>query len=232
MGLHASGHNVVLVHGGGNAATEWLKIHGVASQFFDGLRVTGPDAIDVVTAVFAGLVNKQLVSQLNALGGNAWGLAGPDGQVIATRQLDERLGFVGEITAIKREPLDLLVEAGYLPVLAPIGYWEQEPQRLMNINADTVAGHVAAALGASDLVFLTDVAHVRDASENAISRLHPSEVEPLIDSGVASGGMIPKLMASMKAASAGVRCLIADGREPNTLRAVLNGEVRGTLVTA
>ena len=147
--LWAAGERVILVHGGGTAATEWLKIHGVASEFVDGLRVTGADSIDVVVAVFAGLVNKQVVADLRALGAPAFGLSGVDGGVLQTRQLDERLGFVGEVTLVDRGALNALLDAGYMPVLAPVGYWADEPSQLMNVNADTVAGEVAAAIGAS-----------------------------------------------------------------------------------
>jgi acetylglutamate kinase len=229
--LTASGRQVVVVHGGGNPATEWLKIHGITSEFVDGLRVTGPDAVDVVVAVFAGFVNKQLVAQLRKLGAPAFGLCGVDGGVLATRQLDPRLGFVGEVTSVDRGPIDVLTAAGYMPVLAPVGFWEGQPDRLMNVNADTVAGKVAAALQADDLVFLTDVAHVRDGSGEAISELSPGEVDSLIASGVASGGMIPKLKAGATAAAAGVRCHIVDGREARALRSVLDGAVLGTRVT-
>ncbi len=230
--LSAAGESMILVHGGGSAATEWLKIHGVASQFVDGLRVTGEDSLDVVVAVFAGLVNKQIVADLRTLGAPAFGLCGVDGGVLHTRQLDERLGFVGEVTSIDRTALDVLVEGGFLPVMAPVGFWEQEPRRLMNVNADTVAGEVAAAVGASRLVFLTDVAYVRDAEGNPIARLAPQDVEQLIGSGVASGGMIPKLRAGARAASEGVACDIIDGREEHALSRALEGAESGTRVSA
>lgn len=230
--LHGAGRSIVLVHGGGNAATQWLRLHGVESEFVQGLRVTGAEAIDVVAAVFAGLVNKQLVAGLRALGAPAFGLSGVDGGVLRTRQLDARLGFVGEVTAVDRRPLDALLAAGYLPVLAPLGYWEEEPAQLMNVNADTVAGEVAAALGAASLVFLTDVAHVRDAAGAAIAELRAGEVEALIASGTAAGGMVPKLRAGARAAAGGVRCHIVDGRESHALRSVLEGAAMGTRVIA
>jgi acetylglutamate kinase len=228
--LHRAGRRLVVVHGGGNAATEWLKVHGVASEFVDGLRVTGPDAIDVVTAVFGGLVNKQIVADLNALGVRAFGLCGVDAGLIQTRQLDPRLGFVGDITSVDGAVLDQLTDAGYLPIVAPLGVWTEQPTKLMNLNADTVAGEVAAALGAGDLVFLTDVAYVRDGDGSSIEQLDAAEVESLIERGVASGGMIPKLRAGARAAGAGVRCHIVDGREAHALRRVLEGSVLGTRV--
>jgi len=128
--------------------------------------------------------------------------------------------------------IDALLAAGYLPVISSVGYWGDEPSKLMNVNADTVAGEVAAALGAGDLVFLTDVAHVRDGAGHAIEELRAGEVEALIASGTASGGMIPKLRAGAKAAAAGTRCQIVDGREAHALRAVLDGAKSGTKVTA
>lgn len=230
--LWASGERVILVHGGGAAATEWLKIHGVQSAFVDGLRVTGEDSLDVVVAVFAGLCNKQVVADLRVLGAPAFGLSGVDGGVLETRQLDPRLGYVGEVSAVDPRPLDALLDAGLMPVLAPVGYWADDPARLMNVNADTVAGEVAAAVGASRLIFLTDVAHVRDADGRAIPALEPDAVETMIESGVASGGMIPKLRAGAKAAAAGVTCYIVDGREEHALRDVLRGQEMGTLVSA
>jgi acetylglutamate kinase len=230
--LVKAGRRLVLCHGGGNAATEWLKSRGVASEFVDGLRVTGPDAIDVVVAVFAGLVNKQIVADLRVLGAPAFGLSGIDGGVMPTRQLDERLGFVGDPLDVEAGPIHALLDAGLLPVIAPVGFWQEQPSKLMNVNADTVAGEVAAALGATDLVFLTDVAHVRDASGSDLTTLRHDEVERMIESGVASGGMIPKLRAGVRAAAAGARCHIVDGREAHALSRVLEGISVGTLVTA
>ena len=230
--LQAAGQTLVVVHGGGSTATEWLKVHGVTSEFVDGLRVTGADAIDVVVAVFAGLVNKQLVASLQALGARAVGLSGVDGGLLRTRQLDSRLGYVGEVTQVDRGPIDALLAAGYLPVISSVGYWGEDPSKLMNVNADTVAGEIAAALGASDLVFLTDVAYVHNSVGAAIEELRAPDVEALIAAGTVSGGMIPKLRAGAKAAGAGTRCHIVDGREAHALRAVLDGAKAGTRVTA
>ena len=232
VALQAAGRPVVVVHGGGSAATEWLKLHGVTSEFVDGLRVTGPDAIDVVVAVFAGLVNKEIVASLSALGARAVGLSGVDASILPTRQADPRLGFVGEVTSVDRRLLDLLVLEGYLPVLSPVGFWQERPGQLMNVNADTVAGEVAAALAADALVFLTDVHAVRGASGESLPELKAAEVEALIASGTATAGMIPKLRACARAAAAGCRCSIVDGREPHALRAALDGVAGGTLVSA
>jgi acetylglutamate kinase len=228
--MHVAGRRLVLVHGGGSTGTEWLNLHGVASEFVDGLRVTNADALEVVVAVFAGLINKQLVADLNSLGARAFGLCGADGGLLRTRQADARLGFVGEPVGVQRDAIDALLNAGFLPVIAPIGYWEEQPSRLMNVNADTVAGDVAAAVGASDVIFMTDVAYVRDGGGSNIERLRVTDVERLIESGAASGGMIPKLKAGAKAAAAGARCHIVDGREAHALRQVLDGAIMGTRV--
>jgi acetylglutamate kinase len=230
--LHAAGRQVVVIHGGGAAATEWLRIHAVPNEFVDGLRVTSAEALDVVLAVFAGLVNKQLVAGLAALGAPAWGLSGADGALLGTRQQSPALGYVGEVTRVDRKPIDVLLAAGYLPVLAPIGVWDGEPGSLMNVNADVVAGDVAATLGASDLVFLTDVTGVRGNDGRLLEALTGAEAAALIGAGVASGGMVPKLKSSLIAARAGVRCHIVDGRESHALTAVLEGAGTGTRVTA
>jgi len=230
--IQAAGRPVVVVHGGGNAATEWLKVHGVTSEFVDGLRVTGPDAIDIVVAVFAGLVNKELVAAFSGLGANAVGLSGVDGSILATRQADPRLGFVGEVTGVDRRLLDLLLRDGYLPVLSPVGFWQERPGQLMNVNADTVAGEVAATLAAEALVFLTDVPAVRGRNGESLAELKAEDVEALIASGTATAGMIPKLRACARAAAAGTRCSIIDGREAHALRATLDGVAGGTLVSA
>ena len=228
--LHNAGRRVVLVHGGGSTGTEWLNIHGIANEFVDGLRVTNEQAIDVVAAVFAGLLNKQLVAGLLSLGARAFGLCGVDGALLKTRQADARLGFVGEPTRVDRRVLDTLLDTGYLPVVAPVGYWDEQPSKLMNVNADAVAGEVAAAVRASDVMFLTDVAYVRDGSGADIEQLGLAQLEALLASGVASGGMIPKLKAGARAVKAGVRCHIVDGREAHALRRVLDGAVMGTRV--
>ncbi len=229
--LQAAGREVVVVHGGGNAATEWLKVHGVATEFVDGLRVTGPDAIDVVAAVFAGLVNKQLVAQLGAAGAKAFGLSGVDGGMIATRQLDPRWASSARSRPSTAAPLDALLAAGYLPVVSPLAFWAERPRQLMNVNADTVAGEVAAALGAERLVFLTDVPGVKDEGGAWLGELSAEGARKLIEGGIAAGGMTPKLQACMRAAGAGVRAHIVDGREPHALRAALDGALLGTSIT-
>jgi acetylglutamate kinase len=229
--LHASGRPVILVHGGGNAATEWLKVHGVATEFVNGLRVTGRDAIDVVAAVFAGLVNKQLVAQLLALGVRAAGVSGVDGALLPTSKQDERLGFVGRIESVEPALLRTLLDAGFLPVVAPLAFWQESRGQLMNVNADTVAGEIASAVEAEALVFLTDVPGVKDQSGGLLRSLDPDGARDLIASGAAVGGMIPKIEASLLAAAAGVPCWIVDGRDAHALKACLEGRRAGTMIS-
>ncbi len=231
--LHREGRAPVVVHGGGATVSEWLAIHGVESRFVRGLRATGDAALQVVVAVLAGVVNKELVARLNALGARAMGLAGADGAIIRARRYDPELGHVGEIVCVDAEALRSLLAAGFLPVLAPIGL-EVEGQtsqpRLLNINADTAAGEVARALAASNLVFLTDVPGVHDARGRTIYNASAEEARNLVASGAAGGGMIPKLEAALRVVDMRARALIIDGRREHALRAALQGEVTGTVV--
>ena len=231
VSLHGEGRLVVVVHGGGSAATEWLKVHGVESEFVNGLRVTGPDAINVVIAVFAGLVNKQLVAQLLDLGAKAVGISGVDGGMISTLQLDARLGFVGEVRHVDVSILDVLLDAGFLPVVAPLAFWAESPRQLMNVNADAIAGEVAVALQAERLLFLTDVPGVKDSEGKWLQEIHADVAQALIEAGYATGGMVPKLEACIRAAKAGVRAQILDGRESHALKSALDGALTGTAIT-
>lgn len=231
--LWREGRRLVVVHGGGSTLSEWLRIHGVESRFVRGLRVTDRAAIDVAVAVFAGLVNTELVARLNSLGASALGLSGVDGALIRAERLDPELGFVGRVRDVDRAQIEALLDAGYLPVIASLAV-EVEGELLLaqalNVNADTVAGDVAAALEAEGLIFLTDVPGVLDAAGKRLPSLSRVEALRLIDEGVARGGMIPKLEAALVAAAAGARTLILDGREPHALREALSGAARGTLI--
>ncbi len=231
--LWRDGRRLVVVHGGGATLSEWLRIHGVESRFVRGLRVTDRAAIDVAVAVFAGLVNTELVARLNSLGARALGLSGVDGGLIRAERLDPELGFVGRVREVDRTQLETLLDAGYLPVIASLAA-EVEGELLLaqplNVNADTLAGDVAAALEAERLVFLTDVPGVLDARGERVPALSRAEALRLIDEGVAVGGMIPKLEAALVAAAAGARTLIVDGREPHALREALSGAAAGTIV--
>lgn len=226
VALQREGHRIAVVHGGGEMVSRWLAAQGVESRFVDGVRETGEDALPVAVAVLAGLVNKQLVAGINALGGRAAGLSGADGACIVARRRPE-LGFVGEIERVDAALLTSLLDGGYMPVIAPIGV---EGAQLLNINADTVAGEVAVALKADLLAFLTDVAGVLDSEGRTLERLSAPDVKSLTRNGTISRGMLPKVEACLKASAAGCAALIVDGRREGALRAALEGRIAGTRI--
>jgi len=232
VALQRCGLRPVVVHGGGALISEWLKLHGVPTRFERGLRVTDERTLEVVVAVLAGLVNKQLVAALTAAGGRAAGLSGADGGLLKARRFDEKLGFVGEVAEVDTRPLIDLLDDGFLPVLAPIAVeWRGEAPtgQLLNINADTAAGAIATALAARWLVFLTDVPGIRDEGGKTLPALSPPRAEELSAAGVIEGGMIPKVEACLRAASAGCRSVIADGRRVGALLEAIE-EKTGTVV--
>jgi acetylglutamate kinase len=226
-----AGVEIVVVHGGGAAISAWLERTGVAARFERGLRVTDAATLDVVVAVLAGIVNKQLVAELGALGAPAIGLSGADSMILQARRYDEALGFVGRIVRVNPFPVEELLRLGYLPVIAPIAIEaDGAAAQLLNTNADTAAGELAAALHAERLVFLTDVAGVLDAERRLVPQLSAAQASAMIESGVAAGGMIPKLEAAMRAAGAGCATRIVDGTQPGALSRVLAGDAGGTTV--
>jgi acetylglutamate kinase len=227
------GRPVVVVHGGGAAISEWLQRLGVEAKFVRGLRVTDAATLDVVVAVLAGVVNKRLVAELSALGAPAVGISGADGMLLQARRYDADLGFVGKIDRVDPAVIEELLRAGRLPVIAPIAIESDgaAPQ-LLNTNADTAAGEIAAALHAERLVFLTDVDGVLDADRKLIPHLTAAEATALIASGVAAGGMIPKLEAAIRAATAACATTIAPGTTLGALAAVLSGATPATTIAA
>jgi acetylglutamate kinase len=225
------GRAVVVVHGGGAAVSGWLARSGIEPKFERGLRVTDAATLEVVVAVLAGVVNKQLVAQLAALGAPAVGISGADGMVLQARRYSDELGYVGRIERVNPFPVEELVRLGHLPVIAPIALEIDEAgAQLLNTNADTAAGEIAAALGAESLVFLTDVAGVLDSSKRLLTNLNAAEVRALIASGVAAGGMVPKLEAALRASSARCATRIVDGTSDGMLAAVLRGDDVGTTI--
>ncbi len=232
VSLQREGYQLVVTHGGGDLVSRWLGTHGMESKFVGGLRVTDGEALPVVVAVLAGLVNKELVAGINAQGGRAVGLSGADGGLIRARRRPE-LGFVGDIEGVDAELLRSLLEGGYMPVVAPIGInsgGEALPSQLLNINADTVAGEIALALAADFLVFLTDVPGVVDAQGQLVERLSAEEARALTDAGTIKGGMLPKVDACLRAAACRTTALIVDGRWARSLQAALEGQIAGTRV--
>ena len=236
------GMNPVVVHGGGPQIGQLLERIGKKSEFVEGLRVTDSETIDVVEMVLGGLVNKNIVALINAHGGRAVGLSGKDGELIRARKLvlrkegatdDEdtvELGYVGEIESINPAVVDTLDEGDFIPVIAPIGVGEDG--KTYNINADTVAGKLAVTLGAEKLILLTNTPGVLDQRDELLTGLSESQVEELIQEGVISGGMLPKVRCALDAVSGGVRtATISDGRVPHaTLLETLTDQGIGTQI--
>ena len=232
--LQRKGKPVVVVHGGGKLITDWLSKLGLASRFVSGERVTDQPALEVVTAVLAGLVNKDIVASINSQDGRAAGISGVDGTLIEGKIAETEKGFVGAVTEVNTGILKSLMAADFVPVVAPVGFHARPRPKgapaMLNFNADVVAGEIAAALVADNLVFLTDVPGILDASKQVISRLSPAKAQSLLNSGVASGGMIPKLQACLRAASAGSSTCIVDGREPHALMNAIESKGGGTII--
>lgn len=234
VSLQKQGKSLVIVHGGGSLITEWLARQEVSTRFVRGERVTDSATLEVVTAVLAGLVNKEIVAAINSLGGQAVGISGVDGALIQGRMKDREMGYVGTVVAINPAPLEALLQAGFVPVVSPLGLHsfgrQDEAPPILNINADLIAGEIAAALGAERIVFLTDVAGICDLSGNAISQLSAGEAGALMASGVASGGMIPKINACLRALTSTSIARIIDGRQPHALIEEIEGQGGGTAI--
>jgi acetylglutamate kinase len=226
------GRRIVVVHGGGAAISAWLARTGIEAKFVRGLRVTDAASLEVVVAVLAGAINTQLVAELGRLGAPAIGLSGADAGMLQARRYDDELGFVGKIERVDPGPVEELLRLGYLPVVAPIAIEAGgAAAQLLNTNADTAAGELAAALRAERLVFLTDVDAVLDAGKRPLAQLTSNEAGALIESGAAAGGMIPKLEAAIRAAAAGCATSIVNGTKEGALARVLGGTEGGTTVS-
>ena len=217
--LSLIGVKVVLVHGGGPEITEMLSKVGKKTEFVDGLRVTDKETVDIVQMVLAGKINKNLVNLLENKGGKAIGLCGIDGHMIKAEKVNEKLGFVGEITDVNVEPIIDVLEKGYIPVISTVGYDEED--NTYNINADTAAARIAGALKAESLISMTDIAGIlRDKNDPStlISKVYVSEAPALIREGIISGGMIPKVNCCIEAIRRGVhKVFIIDGRIPHSI---------------
>lgn len=217
--LSQVGVKVVLVHGGGPEISGLLTKIGVESRFVNGLRVTGEDSIDVVQMVLAGKTNKDLVKLLQLKGAKALGLCGLDGKMLRATQLDPALGYVGEITEVNTELILETIARGYIPVIASLA--GDDVGNSWNVNADTAAWKIAAALGAESLINLTNTPGVlRDVNDptSLIREIRIDEVGALIDDGTISGGTIPKVEACSEAVRQGVkRVFIIDGRIPHAI---------------
>lgn len=218
--LSCVGLRPIVVHGGGPEINSWLDKLGIEPQFKNGLRVTDAATMDVVEMVLVGRVNKEIVSLINRAGGSAVGLCGKDGNLITARPDGrEGIGFVGEVTSMDVKILESLASNGYIPVVSSVA--ADETGQAYNINADTVAGELAAALGAEKLILLTDTAGIlknyKDPS-TLLYKLDIQEARELIATGIVGGGMIPKVKCCVRSLAQGVRAAhIIDGRIPHAL---------------
>ena len=225
--LQRQGVRQVVVHGGGKIISEWMVRQGVRPTFAGGLRVTDEPSLEIVIAVLTGIVNKALVASINALGGRAVGLSGVDGGMLKAEIKDPELGLVGRIVEVDTKPIEAVMAAGFVPIIAPVAV-RPESASMLNVNADTVAGEIAAAIGAERLVMLTDVEGVLDSSRRLIPRLTRRQAEGLMHSNVVDGGMVPKIGACLKALEAVKMTHIVDGRRPNALVDAFEGKAVGT----
>ncbi len=227
------GVKVVLIHGGGPEISETMKRLGKKSEFVNGLRVTDKETVDIVQMVLAGKVNKTLVNLLQMKGGHAVGLSGIDGGILEATMKDENLGYVGQITKIRTQPITDLLEKNYIPVISTIASDRQG--NTFNINGDTAAACIAGALQAERLIMMTDIAGLlrdKDDPSTLIPAVTVSEAKKLFETGVISGGMIPKVDCCIEAIEKGVHhVVIMDGRVPHSiLMELLTDEGAGTMV--
>ena len=227
------GVKVVLIHGGGPEISETMKRLGKKSEFVNGLRVTDRETVDIVQMVLAGKVNKTLVNLLQMKGGHAIGLSGIDGGILEATMKDEALGYVGEVTKIRTQPITDILEKNYIPVISTIASDRQG--NTFNINGDTAAASIAGALGAECLIMMTDIAGLlmdKDDPSTLIPTVTISEAKKLFETGVISGGMIPKVNCCIEAIEKGVRHVVMmDGRVPHSiLMELLTDEGAGTMV--
>ena len=227
------GVKVVLVHGGGPEISETMKKLGKQAVFIDGLRVTDKETVDIVQMVLAGKINKTLVNLIQMKGGHAVGLSGIDGGILEAKVKDERLGYVGEITKVRPQPIQDLLEKNYIPVVSTVASDRQG--NTYNINGDTAAAYLAGALGAERLIMMTAIAGIlrdKDDPTTLIPQITGSEAKKLYDEGIISGGMIPKVDCCIEALEHGVNnVVIMDGRIPHSiLMELLTDEGAGTMV--
>jgi acetylglutamate kinase len=234
VALQKKGLALIVVHGGGSTVTDWLKRLGVATRFVRGERVTDLPALEVVTAVLAGLINKEITAVINVRGGRAVGISGVDGSLIESTIKDRDMGYVGTMVKMNPAILEALLKDGFIPVVSPLSLYSIDrpdgTPPIMNVNGDPIAGDIAAAVQAKMLVFMTDVAGIKDGSGNLISRLSASKAEAMLASGVVSGGMIPKVNACLRALNAGAVTRIIDGRKPHALLHEIEDGKGGTVI--
>ena len=229
------GINVVLVHGGGPEISSMLKRLEIPSKFVDGLRYTDEETVEVVQMVLSGKTNKDLVSLIGQLGGKAIGMCGIDGCMIQAKKLDGDYGYVGDITGINTAPIDHALHHGYIPVIATVG--TDAEGHVYNINADTAAAEIAAALDAENIITLTDIPgllHDVEDPDSLIPLVKMDDIPQLMEEGIISGGMIPKVKSLEAAVRSGVKkAVMIDGRiEHSILIEIFSDEGIGTMFVA
>ena len=228
------GARPIVVQGGGKVITDWVARQGIQPEFVRGLRRTDGATLDVAVAVLAGLVNSQIVAEFQAAGASAVGISGVSGGLLQAEVLDPDLGYVGKIIKANAAPIDAVLDSGSIPIIAPTALHlypaDSGEDRILNVNADTSAGHIAKAVRADQLVFQTDVEGVLDARRRLIPRMTRGQAMDLIAGGIAAGGMIPKIEACADAVTVVGSGHIIDGRVAGALLACTRGEDIGTRI--
>lgn len=228
-GLAGQGLELVVVHGGGPYINAMLDRLSIASGFVDGLRVTGEEAMQAVEMVLCGQVNKNLTATFEKLGLRCAGVSGRDGGLLRARVARPELGLVGDVTGVDTGLLACLLAAGYMPVVAPVAAGPE--WQALNVNADTAAGAIAAAMRADCFILVSDVPGVLGADGRVIPLMGRADIDGLREAGIIKGGMLPKLDACLRALDGGAKsAIILDGRVPGALGRAIAGNAPGTLV--
>jgi acetylglutamate kinase len=234
VSLQNKGYKTVVVHGGGKIVNQWLERCSIKTDFYNGLRITDLESLKIVTAVLSGLVNKEIVSDICTRGGKAIGLCGVDGQLMQAVNLKKELGYVGEKADINSELLELLLKNEYIPVIAPIGinknFKRGDGSYLLNMNGDTAAADIAAALGSDKLIYLTDVPGLFNKQKIPIEKICIDEAKALMNSGVINGGMTVKIESCIRALDNVKYTRIVDGRASHALLNEIEGKSKGTTI--
>lgn len=232
--IQQNGMIPVVIHGGGQVISEWMKRQGTVASFVNGLRVTDAASMEIVTATLGGLVNKNLVATIQRLGGKALGMSGVDGGMLQAQILDPNLGYVGKITRVDTAPIHQAIQGGYIPVIAPMAIHATDASdpsgSILNVNGDTAAGEIARELEAESIVFLTDVEGVMDTDNQVIGKLTTRESFNMIRTGTVTGGMVPKIESCLRALEKVSVAQILDGRRSRALLEFAEGHTTGTRI--